>query len=116
MPWVYDPTSGGLKITMRDRERIKSEIELYARNQPWYKDVELIIKFKSQFCYIQTKDRNSDNDTPMPLCRLRSFSGDKFGLALYLYSDEKYEDTLMPNGEWHGNAIQAFKVAETFII
>ncbi len=37
--------------------------------------------------------------TPIHLCRLRYFADDKWSLALYLYSHERYEPSVYVTGE-----------------
>jgi hypothetical protein len=39
-------------------------------------------------------------NTPVHLCRLRYFGDDRWGFAFYTYSNEKYELSMYPNGEF----------------
>ena len=48
-------------------------------------------------------------NTPTHLCRLRYFGDEnKWGFAFYTYSNEKYELSVFPNGEFFGTPEEAF--------
>ena len=55
-------------------------------------------------------------NTPIPLCRLRYFGGDRWGFALYTFSQEKYELSVFPNGEFFGRPEEAFLLAASFYL
>lgn len=112
MPWVYDPHSGGVKIPPENYWDINKEIDDYARTRPWYSKVKLKIRFKSQFCYIDTQ---ADSDErPFQLCRLRNLNRG-WSFALYTYSHERYEPCIFSNGEWTGSIHDILEICEPFI-
>jgi hypothetical protein len=113
MPWVYDPHSGGSKIPVQQHKDISKQIEVYARTRPWYSKIQLTIRFKGQFCYIDTVDR--DDKRIFPLCRLRH-KNRGWSLALFTYSNERYAACLLSNGQWEGTMNDALKTCEPFII
>ena len=52
--------------------------------------------------------------TPIHLCRLRYFAEDKWSIALYLYSHERYEPSVFATGEFFGTPEEAFDLCATF--
>lgn len=114
MPWVYDPQSGGVKIPPRLHEEICKQVESYARARPWYPKIQLKLRFKSQFCYVDTMEEGDGRI--FPLCRLRHFNQHGWSLALFTYSNEKYEPCIFPGGKWEGTLEAALKLCEPFII
>src|SRR2546421_4032926 len=120
--WVYDPHSGGVKIPPTVRRRPAERIEKYAREHYAGKYTRLDIRFHGVFCYIdaftepekpskrlleitgETCDQYLERmrKTPLQLCRLRHFTEDRWSLAFYTYSNERYEPCLFRNGRWEG--------------
>ena len=50
--------------------------------------------------------------TPTHLCRLRYFADEeRWGFAFYTYSNERYEPSVFPSGEFVGPPEQALGVA-----
>jgi hypothetical protein len=122
MPWVQDPSAGGVKISKNVQERIRKRILDYAEKNYKGKYTRLDIRFLNQFCYIDayaephvppdfpppdypesreeyiTRLRN----TPTHLCRLRHYREDSFSVAFYKYSDMKYEIGVFGNGSFYG--------------
>lgn len=94
--WQYDPHSGGVTIPRHQYDEIKrrlmTHIKVIAPN------VTLEIKFRSQFCYINTLEDNQS----MPACRMRYFDKDVWSFAFYTYSNEKYEPCLLLSGNAQG--------------
>ena len=50
--WVYDPQSGGTKISENNKWMFQQQAEKFAKDRPWSSEYELIVRFKSQFCYL----------------------------------------------------------------
>lgn len=113
MPWLYDPHSGGVKIPLKLHEEICKRAERYACTRPWYPKIRLKIRFKNQFCYVDTIEE--DGGRFFPLCRLRYFHDDCWSLSLFTYSHERYEPCIFPSGEWEGTMEEALKVCDPFI-
>ena len=111
--WVYDPHSGGTKISTRDREEICKQAEAYARTRPWYPRIQLKLRFKNQFCYVDTIE--SGDDRLSRLCRLRNlYSG--WSLALFTYSNELYQPCMFPEEKSVGTFEAALNLCEDFIV
>lgn len=55
-------------------------------------------------------------DVPTHLCRLRYFSlDDRWSLAFYSYSQEKYEPAVFPSGEFQGTPEEALEASSAFL-
>lgn len=126
--WVFDPDSGGKKIPETVKRDIERRIHSVAIEQFSGRYNRLDIRFRGQFCYIDvyTEARISENwpppnwpetreeyldrmrNTPVHLCRLRYFGNDRWGFAFYTYSNEKYELSVFPNGQFIGTPEEAF--------
>jgi len=136
--WVFDPDSGGVKIPAAVKQDVLKRIHAAAdEHLPPGLYTRLDIRFKAQFCYIDAfqeppkptadwppKDWPETREvylerlrnTPIPLCRLRYFGGDTWGFALYTFSQEKYELSVFPNGEFFGGPEEAFLLAASFYL
>jgi len=111
--WVYDPHSGGIKISPNNHEEICKQVEIFARMRPWYPRIRLKTRFTGCFCYIDTVEEGKH---PMQLCRLRHFSLDSWSLALFTYSKERYEPCCLADGKLEGTLEAALKVCDQFVI
>lgn len=129
--WVFDPDSGGQKIPERVKAEIKRRIERVAEEYFEGQYTRLDIRFRGQFCYIdayqepvlapgwppedwpETREEYLERlrNTPVHLCRLRYFGGDRWGFAFYTYSHEKYELAMYPDGDFFGKPEDAFLVS-----
>ena len=114
MPWVYDPQSGGSKIPSQSHEDISKRAEAFARARPWYPRIQLKLRFKNQFCYVDTIE--AGDGRIFPLCRLRHFNKQGWSLALFTCSNERYEPSLFSDGKWEGTIEAALETCEPFII
>ncbi len=136
MPWVYDPHSGGIKIPNNVKERTKDRILKHAEKLYDGKYERLNIRFRKQFCYIdayvmpdipddfpppdfpETREEYIErvSNVPLHLCRIRYFGEeDRWSLAFYKYSDEKYEPCIFDNGTFHGTPEEAFDVGAVYL-
>ncbi len=126
--WGFDPNSGGKKIPETIKRDIEKRIHHVAEGQFKGRYNRLEIRFRGQFCYIDayTEPLNSENwpppdwpetkeeylerlrNTPVHLCRLRYFGDDRWGFAFYTYSNEKYQLSMYPNGNFIGTPEEAF--------
>jgi len=113
--WTYSPHSGGTKIPPKMHEEICKQVDFFACARPWYPDIQLKARFKGQFCYIDTMEKRDGADRLFPLCRLR-YSNRGWSMALFTWSNERYEPCIFPNGEWEGMLEEALIVCEPFII
>ncbi len=126
--WVFDPDSGGKKILPAVQMDIQKRIQKVAEEQFQGHYTRLEIRFRGQFCYIDayTEPVLSENwpppdwpetreeylerlrKTPTHLCRLRYFGNDEWGFAFFTYSNEKYELSVFPDGQFIGKPEDAF--------
>ena len=134
--WVLDPNAGGTKIPDRLKAQVTERIEALAAQHFKGKYARLDIRFKGQFCYIGTlqEPQVPENfpppdwgitreeylermrNTPMPLCRLRHFSADRWSFGFYTHSNEKYELCLFDTGGFFGKPEDAFLQAGRFYL
>ncbi len=130
MPWVFDPQSGGRKIPPAVQERTRQRILVYAEKHYAGKYTRLDVRFRGALCYIDAYvepdvPRNWPprswgisrkeyleklRNTPVHLCRLRFFDEDRWSLAYFTYSNEKYVPAVFQNGDWFGTPEQAFDI------
>ncbi|MCX6843144.1 MAG: hypothetical protein NTX53_12770 [candidate division WOR-3 bacterium] len=54
-------------------------------------------------------------NTPVHLVRLRYFDENRWSLAFYTYSNERYELCVYPHGSWFGTVEQAFDVGAVYM-
>jgi len=136
-PWVYDPHSGGSKIPARLKEPITQRILAYAKAHYTGKYNRIDVRFRGQFCYIDaytepdvpeknfnqalygcTREERIEflRTVPTHLCRMR-YSGDidKWAMAFYTYSHNKYEPSVFNNGTFFGTPEEAFESSAMYL-
>ncbi len=133
--WVHDPNSGGVKIPDAVKRRAEDRIRQYAQANFADRYTRLEVRFRGQFCYIDAYTEPKDmgpnwppadwpetreelmermRNIPTHLCRLRYFGDEeRWGFAFYTYSNEKYELSVFPTGEFYGTPEDAFKESAT---
>jgi hypothetical protein len=131
--WVFDPDSGGVKIPEAVKRRTEERIRQYAEAHYSGRYTQLALRFRGQFCYIDAYEEpellgpdwpppgwsesreeylERLRSTPVHLCRLRYFGDEeKWGYAFYTYSNERYELSVFPTGEFFGPPEEAFRVS-----
>ena len=135
MPWVYDPHSGGKKIPKDVQERTEKRIRAFAEQKYAGQFTRLGIRFRGALCYI---DAYTEPEKPTPsllkltgetrgqylecmrsnpthLCRLRYFAEDRWSMAFYTYSNEKYEPCMFRNGTFEGTPEEAFETGAVYL-
>ena len=130
--WAVDPHTGGIKILPLVQEQTRQRIEAYARQHYAGRFLRLDIRFRGPCCYIDAyrepvvppgwppNDWNMTRqeylerlrNTPVHLCRLRYFGQDRWSLAFYTYSNEKYMPCTFRNGSFWGTPEEGFEVGE----
>jgi hypothetical protein len=67
------------------------------------------VRFRGQFAYV---DAHLPDGTVLPLCRLR-YAGyaNRWGFAIWLASNDGYQDSVLPNGYPAGTAEEALDCA-----
>ena len=134
--WVYDPHSGGVKIPAAVRQRTERRIRSYAEARYAGKFIRLDIRFRGPLCYIDaytepaapaasllralgvTREQylQRARNSPLHLCRLRYFGNeDRWSMAFYTYSNERYEPCVFINGSFHGTPEEAFETAAIYL-
>ena len=135
--WDFIPESGGIKIKENIKKQTEKRIIQYAETNLASCYTRLDIRFRNYFCYVDayTEPEVPDGEwpddfpetreeyverlkkTPYHLFRLR-FYGDeeKWGLAFYSYSSNKYETSVYPTGEFFGTPETALETAAEFYL
>ncbi|MDI6783658.1 MAG: hypothetical protein QME64_06120 [bacterium] len=135
--WMRDPLSGGVKIPKDVQERTGKRIEEYAAKNYAGRYTRLDIRFKGVFCYIDAYQEPDEpaksllkitgetreeylrrlSETPTHLCRLRYFGDvdEKWSLAFYTYSNEKYEPCIFANGSFYGTPEEGFDIGAIYL-
>lgn len=126
---------GGVKIPEPARQRTVARIERYATEHYRGQYSRLDIRFRGALCYIDayvepeepsrqllklTKETREQylqrmRSTPIHLCRLRHFSEDRWSVAFFTYSNEKYEPSVFQNGTFIGTPEEAFEQAAVYL-
>ncbi|MGH2704592.1 MAG: hypothetical protein ACRDJ4_05680 [Actinomycetota bacterium] len=75
----------------------------------WPELADIRLRFRAGFAYVDGVLGESDI---LNLCRLRYLgSADAWGFAVYLYSKEGYEDSVLPTGSFTGTPEEALDCA-----
>lgn len=130
--WVFDPDHGGKRISDAVKLRTEQRIRRFAEQHFAGRYTKLDVRFRGQFCYIDayTEPEPTPNwppadwpesreeylerlrNTPTHLCRLRFFGDEeRWGFAFYTYSNERYELSMFPSGDFFGTPEEAFQVS-----
>jgi len=128
--WVYDPHSGGVKIPKLVQERVRNCILAYAEKHYSGKYTRIDVRFRGPLCYMDAYtepevprgfnpkvfgESRAEHiarlrNTPTHLGRLRYFGNEnRWSLAFYTYSNEKYEPSYFKNGSFHGTPEEGFE-------
>ncbi len=135
MPWVFNPNAGGRKIPENVQAQVRQRILAHAEKHYAGKYSSLAIRFHGQFCYIdslqeppepsaellkatgETREQYLERlrQTPTHLVRLRYFGDDRWGVAFFRYSNEKYELSCFPDGEYFGLPEAALDIGAVYL-
>lgn len=133
--WTFSPHSGGKPIPPLIQEKTRKRILEYAEAEYGGMFTRIGVSFKKQFCYIdafvepgtpseqhlvsigETLDeyRERLQLAPIHLCRLRYFDEDRWSVAFYTYSHERYEPCTFTNGEFFGTPEEGFEVGSVYL-
>ena len=134
--WVYDPHSGGVKIPEAVRERTRDRILAHARKHYAGKYTRIDVRFRGQLCYIDAYKEpfvapdfdpsplgvsreeylERQRNFPIHLVRLRYFGKeDRWSMAFYTYSHERYEPSVFDNGTFEGTPEEAFDTGAVYL-
>lgn len=134
--WTFDPQSGGVKIPPTLHSEIRQRILDHADKYYAGKFNRIDVRFRGAFCYIDAyvepfvspdfdpqvlgvtveEYRERLRNSPVHLCRLRYFGeGDRWSMAFYTYSQDKYEPSFFDNGTWFGTPEEAFDTSSVYL-
>ena len=135
--WVFDPGSGGARIPEAVQRRTEQRIRRYAEEHFAGRYTRLEIRFRGQFCYVDAYTEPAQlgpdwppadwpetreeylarlGNTPVHLCRLRYFGDEEgWGFAFYTYSNERYELSVFPSGDFFGPPEEAFEASSVYL-
>lgn len=112
MPWVLDPHSGGIKIPSALFDSLSARATAYQVAHSSQSKIQLKLRFKNQFCYLD----GLENGKMSPLSRLRYFNPDRWSVAFFTYSNERYQPCYLSNGEWFGSFEEAIDVCSVYLV
>ena len=134
--WMSSPHTGGTRIPPLLQEETRRRIHAHANANYAGRFLRIAVRFRGAFCYIDaycepnppTKALlRASNETerqyyerlgesPIHLCRLRYFAGrQRWTLAFYTYSHERYEPAVFPSGDMYGTPEEAFDVGAIYL-
>ena len=133
--WTFAPHSGGVKIPPAVQGEVCERLECYAAKHYAGRYSRLEVRFRGALCYVDAyqEPRRPDRSllritgeveeeyldrlrkTPVHLGRLRYFGNDRWSYCFYTYSNERYEPTVFPTGEWFGTPEEAFDIGATYL-
>lgn len=114
MGWHYNPHAGGTKIPANAQQRIRARVLAHAARCHGGTYDRIDVRFRGPLCYIDAyRDASPD---PLHLVRLRYFGNqDRWSLAFYTYSHERYEPCVFPDGSFTGTPEDAFDVGAVYL-
>ena len=115
MPWTFNPHAGGTKIPPAVQARTRRRLLDHAARRYGGSYDRLDVRFRGALCYVDAY-RNGSPD-PMHLVRLRYFGSDeRWTLAFFTYSHERYEPCFFHNGTFHGTPEEGLDVGAGYLI
>ena len=134
--WQFDPHHGGTKIPELIKSQVQQRVIDYANKHYCGKFSRLGFRFKGQFCYIDAYKEPSVpgsfdeerfgisredyieglRNTPTHLCRIRFFGDiDRWSMAFFTYSNEKYSPSYFGTGQETGTPEEAFEASAIYL-
>ena len=134
--WVYNPHVGGRSIPQGIRERTRNRIVAHAEKHYAGRYIRIDVRFRGALCYIdaymephvprrfdtklygESRQEHIERlrNIPTYLCRLRYFGDeDRWSMAFFTYSHEKYEPCIFDTGHDHGTPEEAFDTAAVYL-
>jgi len=135
-PWVYSPHVGGTKIPEVVKGRTRDRILAHAKRYYAGKFSRIEVRFRGTLCYVdafqephvgedlppagcsETREQAVERlrNIPTHLIRLRYFGNEeRWTLAFYTYSHERYEPCVFPSGDDHGTPEEGFDVGAVYL-
>lgn len=98
----------GMAIPQAVRQSLKSRL-VQRCHERWPELTRLRLRFRADFAYVEGV---LADDEEVTLCRLRYLGSDeRWGFAIYLYSREAYEESVLPTGLPAGTPEEALDCA-----
>jgi hypothetical protein len=135
--WVFDPNFGGKTIPEPVKRRTEQRLRRFAEQNYAGRFTRLDLRFRGQFCYVdaytepepltdtwpppdwpETREEYQERlrKTPTHLCRLRFFGDEEgWGFAFYTYSNDRYELSVFPSGDFFGPPEEAFRASAVYL-
>lgn len=135
--WVLDPHSGGVKIPEKVKASTTDRILKYAEQHYAGKYIRIDVRYRNQLCYIdayqephvvpeseydaslyrESREEHVERlrNVPVHLCRLRYFDENRWSMAFYTYSNEKYSPCYFRNGTFFGTPEEAFEMSAGYL-
>lgn len=133
--WTFDPHSGGVPIPPALRQKVIAGLEAHAARHYAGRYTRLEITFRGALCYLNAYREPEPPDekllaitgetreefltrlrsNPIRLGRLRHFAPHRWSYAFYTYSNERYEPSVFPHGDWFGTPEQAFDIGAVYL-
>jgi len=116
MTWVYDPHSGGVQLTDSRKRLVETTIRRLAEKHYAGRCGRVAIRFRKQLCYIDAIREEDGRVVTFPLCRLRHFDLDRWSIALFTWSHQKYDEpSMFPTGTWCGTLEECVALGGVFL-
>jgi hypothetical protein len=111
---MYTPHLDGEKIPEPVKERTRARILAHATEHYAGKFTRLEVRFRGAFCYIDAFEEPhlGEDFSPPDWPETRE---QRWTLAFYTYSNEKYVPCLFGNGKDHGTPEQGFDVGAVYL-
>ena len=135
MRWMFHPHSGGVKIPESLKEPTRRRLLAHAEKHYAGRYVLLDIRFKGALCYVdaytepdvqgspwratkETREKFVERlrNSPTHLCRLRYCGRDRWSVAFYTYSHERYEPSFFASGDQYGTPEEGLDVGAVYLI
>lgn len=111
-PWFApSPHDGGSKIPPKEYPDIIKKADAYVASRSWSSSYKLHLRFKGQFCYVDSIEKDG---AISPLGRLRYFGPNRWSLAFFTYSNDRYTPCSLPNE--FGTLEEALNICETYLV
>ena len=115
--WGFDPHAGGVKISAARKSEVEERIKRYAREKLKAKCDRVEVRFRGALCYVTALQTEPDGkEYRFPLCRLRHFDLERWSIALFTWSNERYEPCIIPPGNWFGTIEECLDLGTTFLV
>jgi hypothetical protein len=129
------PHTGGKPISEAVQNAVRLRILNHAQAHYAGKYWKIEVRFSGASCYVDAYQEPAPGsegvaaltgetpaeftervrNTPVHLVRLRHFDLERWSLAFYTYSHERYEPCVYHNGDWFGTVEEAFDVGAVYL-